>query len=65
MIASRQEEISSQGGIGQQYERRIGAVAQFIGRTAIPVFHKHVVAAAKRVGADMLNFTVQNGRYYC
>ena len=34
----------------------IGALAQFIGRTAISFWRKYVVPAAKRIGVDMLEF---------
>ena len=33
-----------------------GALAQVIGRTAIPFLRKYVIPAAKRIGADMLEF---------
>ena len=36
----------------------MGALAQFIGRTAIPFLRKYNVTAAKRVGADLLEFAV-------
>ena len=35
-----------------------GALAQVIGRTAIPFLTKYIVPAAKRVGADLLEFAV-------
>ena len=34
----------------------IGALAQFIGRTAFPFLRKYIVRPAKRIGADMLEF---------
>ena len=39
-------------------ERGFGALAQVIGRTAIPLLRKFFVPAAKRVGADLLEFAV-------
>ena len=54
MIASRQVEIPYYRGVGRQRGRGFGALAQVIGRTAIPFLRKYVVPAAKRIGADML-----------
>ena len=34
------------------------SLAQVIGRTAIPFLRKYVVPAAKRIGANMLEFAV-------
>ena len=56
MVASRQVEIPYYRGIGRQRGRGFGALAQVIGRTAIPFLRKYVVPAAKRIGADMLEF---------
>ena len=56
MVASRQVEIPYHRGVGRQRGRRIGALAQVIGRTAIPFLRKYVFPAAKRIGADMLEF---------
>ena len=56
MVASRQVEIPYYRGVGRQRGRGVGALAQVIGRTAIPFFRKNVVPAAKRIGADMLEF---------
>ena len=36
--------------------RGFGALAQLIGRIAIPFLHKYVVPDAERVGADLLEF---------
>ena len=58
MVASRQVEIPLYRGIGQQRGRGFGALAQFIGGTAIPFLRKYIVPAAKRVGADLLEFAV-------
>ena len=56
MVASRQAEIPYYRGVGRQRGRGFGALAQVIGRTAIPFLRKYVVPAAKRIGADMLEF---------
>ena len=58
MVASRQVEIPYYRAVGRQRGRGFGALAQVIGRTAIPFLHKYVVPAAKRIGADMLEFAV-------
>ena len=56
MVALRQEEIPFFRGVGQQREWGFGALAQVIGRPAIPFLRKYVVPAAKRVGAELLEF---------
>ena len=56
MVASRQVEIPYYRAVGRQRGRDFGALAQVIGRTAIPFLRKYVVPAAKRVGADLLEF---------
>ena len=58
MVASRQVEIPYYRGAGRQRGRGFGALAQVIGRTAIPFLRKYAVPAAKRIGADMLEFAV-------
>ena len=58
MVASRQVEIPYYRAVGRQRGRGFGAPAQVIGRTAIPFLRKNVVPAAKRVGADLLEFAV-------
>ena len=58
MVASRQVEIPYYRAVRRQRGRRYGALAQVIGRTAIPFLRKYVVPAAKRVGADLLEFAV-------
>ena len=58
MVASRQVEVLCYRGIGRQCGRGFGALAQVIGRTAIPFLLKYIVPAAKRIGADMLEFAV-------
>ena len=56
MVASRQVEIPYYRCVGRQRGRGFGALAQVIGRKAIPFLRKYVVPAAKRIGADMLEF---------
>ena len=58
MVASRQVEIPYYRAVGRQRGRVFGALAQVIGRTAIPFLRKYVVPAAKRTGADMSEFAV-------
>ena len=57
MVASRQVEIPYYRGVGRQRGRGFGALAQVIGRTAIPFLRKYI-PAAKRVAADLLEFAV-------
>ena len=56
MVASRQVEIPYYRAVGRQRGRGFGALAQVIGGTAIPFLPKYAVPAAKRVGADLLEF---------
>ena len=58
MVASRQVEIPYYRAVGRQRGRGFGYLAQVIGRTEIPFLRKYVVPAAKRVGADLLEFAV-------
>ena len=58
MFASNTLELPYYKGIGRQSGRGFGALAQVIGRTAIPFLRKFIVPAAKRVGADLLEFAV-------
>ena len=58
MVASNTLELPYYRGIGRQRGRGFGALAQVIGRTAIPFMRKYIVPAAKRVGADLLEFAV-------
>ena len=58
MVASREVEIPYCRGVGRQRGRGLGALAQVIGRTAIPFLRKCIVPAAKRLGADLLEFAV-------
>ena len=59
MVASRQVGIPYYGGVGRQRGRGFGALAQVIGRTAIPFLRKYIVPAAKRMGADILDLPHQ------
>ena len=56
MVASRQVEIPYYRGVGRQRGTGFVPLAQVVGRTAIPFLRKYVVPAAKRIGADMLEF---------
>ena len=56
MVASRQVDIPYYRAVGRQRGRGFGALAQVIGRTVITFLHKYVVPAAKRIGADLLEF---------
>ena len=58
MVASGQVEIPFYRGTGRQDGRGFDALAQIIGRTAIPFLRKYIVPAAKRVGSDLLEFAV-------
>ena len=58
MVASRQVEIPYYRAVGRHRGRGFGALAQVIGRTANLFLRKYLVPAAKRIGADMLEFTV-------
>ena len=56
MVASTQVELPHYRAVGRQRGMGFGALEQVIGRTAIPILRKYVVPAAKRVGADLLDF---------
>ena len=58
MVASRHVEIPYYRAVGRQRGRGFGALAQVIGRTAIPFLRKYIFPATKRVGADLLEFAV-------
>ena len=58
MVASNTLEFPYYKGIGRQRGRGFGALAQVNRRTAIPFLRKHIVPAAKRVGAKLLEFAV-------
>ena len=56
MVASRQVEIPFCRGVGRLGGRGFGAPAQVVGSTAIQFLRKYLLPAAKRVGADLLEF---------
>ena len=58
MVASRRVEIPLHRGVGRQRGRVFVVLAEDIRRTAIPFSRKSFVPAAKRVGADLLEFAV-------
>ena len=57
MVASRELELPYYRGVTRQRGRGFG-VAQVIGRTAVPFVKKFIVPAARRVGADLLEYAV-------
>ena len=58
MVASNTLEIPYYKGIWRQRGRGFVAPAQVIERSAIPFLRKNIVPAAKRVGADLLEFAM-------
>ena len=58
LVASKTLELLYYKGIGRQSRRGSGALVQVIGRTAIPFLRKFIIPAAKRMGADLLEFAV-------
>ena len=58
MVASRELELPYYRGVTRQRGRGFGALAQVIGRTAVPFVTKFIVPAARRVGADLLEYAV-------
>lgn len=56
MVASTTADLPYYQGYGRQRGRGFGALAQTIGRTAVPFIRKYVIPAATRVGADLLEF---------
>ena len=58
MVASRELELPVYRGVTRQPGRGFGALAQVIGRTAVPFVKKFIVPAARRVGADLLEYAV-------
>ena len=58
IVASNTLEFPYNKGIGHQRGRGFEALAQVIGRSAIPFLRKYILPAAKRVGADLLEFAV-------
>ena len=53
MVASNTLELPHYRGIRRQRGRCFGALAQIIGRTAIPFLRRHIFPVPKRVGADL------------
>ena len=62
MVASRQVAIPYYRGVGRQRGRGLSALAQVIGRTAIPFLRKFVVPAAKSVGAVLTRWSLLHQR---
>ena len=58
MVEANTLELPYYKGIGRQRGPGFGALAQFIGGTAILFLRKYIVPAAKRVGAVLLEFAV-------
>ena len=58
MVASRQVETPYHRGVRRKRGRWFDEFGQVIGRTAIPFLRKSIVPAAKRLGADLLEFAV-------
>ena len=58
MVASRQVEIPYYRDGGRQRGQGFGAVAQVIGRTAMPFLLNYIVPAAKRIGAVLSKIAV-------
>ena len=58
MVASRELELPYYRGVTRQRGREFGALARVIGRTAVPFVKKFIVPAARRVGADLLEYAV-------
>ena len=56
MVTSRQVEIPFYRGFGRQRGWGFGALAQAIRRTATPFLRKYTIPAAKRIGADLVDF---------
>ena len=56
MVAIRQVKIPYYIGIGRKRGTGFGALAQVIGRRAIPFVRKYVVPAAERVRLDLMAF---------
>ena len=57
-VSSNILELPYYKGIGRQRGRGFEALAKVFGRTAIPFVKKYIESAAKRVGADLLEFAV-------
>ena len=53
MVAQNSADFPIFRGHARQRGRAFGALAQTLGRTAIPFIKKYIVPAAKRIGADL------------
>ena len=53
MVAQNSADFPVFRGHARQRGRGFGALAQTLGRTAIPFIEKYIVPAAKRIGADL------------
>ena len=53
MVAQSSANFSNFCGHARQRGRGFGALAQTLGRTAIPFIKKYIVPAAKKIGADL------------
>ena len=53
MVAQNSADFPIFRGHARQRGRGFGALAQTLGRTAIPFIKKYIVPAAKRIGADL------------
>ena len=58
LVASNTLELPYYKGIGRQRGRGFGALAQVIGRTAALFLRNYIIPAAKRLGAELLEFAV-------
>ena len=58
MVASSEFELPYYRGKTRQCGRGFGALAQVIGRNAVPFVKKIIVRAARTVGADLLEYAV-------
>ena len=58
MVASREFELPYYRGVTRQCGRGFGALAQVIGRTAVPFVEQFIVPAARKYGADLLEYAV-------
>ena len=58
MVASRELELPYYRRVTRQRGRGFGALAQVIGRTAVPFVKKFIVPSAQRVGADLLEYAL-------
>ena len=62
MVAAREVDFPSYSVVGRQRRRGFVALAQVIRTIAIPLLRKYFVSAARRIGADMLEFAYLKSR---